>query len=223
MNGIKTVLLLGALSALLLVGGEAIARPAGPVHGPRAGRPDELLGYFFSDKIALSHVLGPAGERDRERRGLPPRRAAGEEPDQQMGLPMPRLWVISGGLAQRFRHRPQPGARLGGGHRRPAGADGRPRAGRRARARTGPRREPRHPDQFDGRHHRRGHHHAGAHGVLLRRQPRRRRPRRRRVRRALHADPGAHRGHADPDGHLAHARVLRRRRRGALSRAAPTA
>ena len=38
MNAVKTVLLLGLLSAVLLIGGQAIGRAAGAVHRPGLGR-----------------------------------------------------------------------------------------------------------------------------------------------------------------------------------------
>jgi heat shock protein HtpX len=53
-NGVKTVVLLGALSALLLVGGEALAGRQGLYLGLGIAVLMNFVGYFFSEKIALS-------------------------------------------------------------------------------------------------------------------------------------------------------------------------
>jgi heat shock protein HtpX len=53
MNGVKTVLLLGLLSGLLLVGGEALAGRQGLYIGLFLAVLMNAASYFFSDKIAL--------------------------------------------------------------------------------------------------------------------------------------------------------------------------
>ena len=206
-NTLKTVLLLGLLSGLLLVGGEALGGRQGLYMGLGIAVVMNFGSYFFSDKIALSMYSRAACHRDREPGSLPPGRAHRAGLAQRMGLPMPKLCIIPEPFAQRLRHRPQPEARFGGVHRRHPAADERQRNRRRGGARTGPRAAPRYSDQLGGRHARGGHHLSGAHGLLVRRQPRRRQPRRRHDRRHRHDDPGAHRGHADPDGDLALARI----------------
>ncbi len=95
-NTIKTVLLLGLLSAMLLFAGEAIAE--GRATAPHAGLALAALmnfsGYFFSDKIALaSYGAQPVTETENPevyRRVAPIVQGL----SQRMGLPMPRLWLL---------------------------------------------------------------------------------------------------------------------------------
>jgi heat shock protein HtpX len=95
MNGIKTVVLLGALSALLLIGGEAIAGRQGLYMGLGIAFLMNFVGYFFSDKIALRmYSAQPVTETENAaayRRVGPLVRNL----TMQQGLPMPRLWLIS--------------------------------------------------------------------------------------------------------------------------------
>jgi len=94
MNGIKTVLLLGALSALLLVGGEAIAGRQGLYMGLGVAFLMNFIGYFFSDKIALRmYSAKPVSETEN---GQVYRRIGPlvKNLAMQMSLPMPRLWLI---------------------------------------------------------------------------------------------------------------------------------
>jgi heat shock protein HtpX len=94
MNGIKTVVLLGALSALLLIGGEAMAGPQGLYIGLGLAFLMNFVGYFFSDKIALRmYSAQPVTETER----TPVYRRVGplvRNLTMQQGLPMPRLWLI---------------------------------------------------------------------------------------------------------------------------------
>ncbi|HUO30195.1 MAG TPA: zinc metalloprotease HtpX [Bryobacteraceae bacterium] len=93
-NTIKTVLLLGLLSALLLIGGEALAGRRGLYIGLAIAAVMNFSGYFFSDKIALaSYNAQPLSETENPEiyhrvapivQGL----------CQRMGLPMPRLWLL---------------------------------------------------------------------------------------------------------------------------------
>ena len=94
MNTVKTVLLLGLLSALFLVGGEAIAGRQGLYYGLAFAGLMNFVSYFFSDKIALAmYSAQPVTQT--------------ENPDvyrrvgpivhglcQRMGLPAPKLYVI---------------------------------------------------------------------------------------------------------------------------------
>jgi heat shock protein HtpX len=94
MNGFKTVLLLGLLSGLLLVGGEAIAGRQGLYIGLTIAFLMNFIGYFFSDKIALRmYSAQPVSETEHpevyRRLGLIVKNLT-----MQMGLPMPRLWLI---------------------------------------------------------------------------------------------------------------------------------
>jgi len=95
MNGVKTVLLLGVLSALLLVGGEAWGGRQGLYLGLALAGLMNFVGYFFSDKIALRmYSAQPVSETENPTvyRRLGP---IVRNLTMQMGLPMPRLWVIA--------------------------------------------------------------------------------------------------------------------------------
>ncbi|MGO4884851.1 MAG: zinc metalloprotease HtpX [Bryobacteraceae bacterium] len=93
-NTIKTVLLLGLLSAILLFAGEAIAGRQGLYIGLGIAVLMNFAGYFFSDKIALaSYSAQPVTETENPdvyRRVYPIVSGL----TQRMGLPMPRLWII---------------------------------------------------------------------------------------------------------------------------------
>jgi heat shock protein HtpX len=94
MNGVKTVVLLAALSALLLVGGEAVAGRQGLYMGLALAGLMNFVGYFFSDKIALRmYSAQPVSETENPAvfRRIGP---LVKNLTTQMGLPMPRLWVI---------------------------------------------------------------------------------------------------------------------------------
>jgi heat shock protein HtpX len=94
MNTVKTALLLGLLSAMLLIGGEAIGGRNGLYMGLMLAAAMNFFGYFFSDKIALRmYSAQPVSEtenRDVYNRVGPMVRNL----CQRMGLPMPKLWVI---------------------------------------------------------------------------------------------------------------------------------
>jgi heat shock protein HtpX len=93
-NTLKTAVLLGLLSAVLLIAGEALYGRQGLYIGLIFAFAMNFAGYFFSDKIALaSYSARPVTET--------------ENPDvyarvapivrnlcQRMGLPMPKLWLI---------------------------------------------------------------------------------------------------------------------------------
>src|SRR5690349_12127039 len=94
-NAIKTVLLLGLLSGLLIVGGRAMGGRNGIYIGLTLAVIMNFAGYFFSDKIALaSYSAQPVTESENPevyRRVAP----IVSSLTQRMGLPMPRLWVIA--------------------------------------------------------------------------------------------------------------------------------
>jgi heat shock protein HtpX len=94
-NTIKTVLLLGLLSALLIFGGQALGGRNGIYIGLFFAVAMNFAGYFFSDKIALAtYSAQPVTETENPevyRRVAPIVRNL----TQRMGLPMPRLWVIA--------------------------------------------------------------------------------------------------------------------------------
>jgi heat shock protein HtpX len=94
MNSLKTVLLLGALSGLLLFGGELIGGRTGLEYGLVLAVGMNFFSYFFSEKIALmSYSAQPVTPQDY------PEVYARVAPlvqglTQRMGLPMPKLWLI---------------------------------------------------------------------------------------------------------------------------------
>jgi heat shock protein HtpX len=93
MNSAKTVLLLGLLSALLVLGGGAIAGREGIYYGLFFAVATNLFSYFFSDKLALrmsgAMPLTIASQPEIYARVAP---LVGNL-CQRMGLPMPKLYL----------------------------------------------------------------------------------------------------------------------------------
>ncbi len=93
-NTIKTVLLLGLLSALLIFGGQALGGRNGIYIGLALAVVMNFAGYFFSDKIALASYsaqpVTPEENPEVYRRVAP----IVENLTRHMGLPMPKLWLI---------------------------------------------------------------------------------------------------------------------------------
>ena len=94
MNALKTALLLGLLSGVLLVGGEAIAGRSGLYYGLGIAAVMNFASYFFSDKIALAtyhaQPLNPEENPEIYRRVEPIVRNLAH----RMGIPMPKLYLI---------------------------------------------------------------------------------------------------------------------------------
>lgn len=94
MNGLKTAILLGALSALLVLGGGAIAGRNGLYLGLGIAVAMNFFSYFFSDKIALATYsakpVSPTQNAEVYTRVGP----IVENLTSRMGLPMPKLWLI---------------------------------------------------------------------------------------------------------------------------------
>jgi heat shock protein HtpX len=94
MNAVKTALLLGLLSGLFLVVGEAIGGRQGLYYALIFAGVMNFAGYFFSDKIALSmYQAQPVSETEN------PEAYRRVEPivrnlSHRMGLPMPKLYLI---------------------------------------------------------------------------------------------------------------------------------
>lgn len=93
MNAIKTTLLLGLLSGLLIIGGGAIAGEQGLAYGLVMAVAMNFFSYFFSEKLAL---MSARAQRVSETEY--PEIYARLEPivrslAQRMGIPMPKLWV----------------------------------------------------------------------------------------------------------------------------------
>ena len=94
-NTIKTVLLLGLLSGLLLFIGQTWGGRNGLYLGLAFAVVMNFVGYFFSDKIALaSYSAQPVTETENPeiyRRVAP----IVTNLTRRMGLPMPKLWIIA--------------------------------------------------------------------------------------------------------------------------------
>jgi heat shock protein HtpX len=94
MNAIKTVILLGVMSGLLLLAGDLIGGRTGLEIGLLFALAMNFVGYFFSDKIALSmysaQPVTPMENPDVYARVAP----IVQSLVQRMGLPMPKLWLI---------------------------------------------------------------------------------------------------------------------------------
>ncbi len=94
MNGVKTALLLGILSGLLLAGGEIFGGRNGLVTALVIAILLNFFSYFFSDKMALAmyqaRPVTPAENSDVYARVFP----IVQSLTQRMNLPMPKLWII---------------------------------------------------------------------------------------------------------------------------------
>ena len=94
MNGLKTAMLLGLLSALLIVGGGAVAGRGGMVMGLGLAVVMNFFSYFFSEKMALSmyraQQITPESAPQIYARVFP----MVQNLTEKMALPMPRLWII---------------------------------------------------------------------------------------------------------------------------------
>ncbi len=93
MNAMKTTLLLGLLSGLLIIGGGAIAGERGLAYGLVMAVAMNFFSYFFSEKMAL---MSARAQRISETEY--PEIYARLKPivgtlAQPMGIPMPKLWV----------------------------------------------------------------------------------------------------------------------------------
>jgi heat shock protein HtpX len=94
MNGIKTVVLLGLLSGLLLVGGEAVAGRNGLYMGLALAVVMNAASYFFSDKIALAMYRAQPVTQTENSQVYARVAPMVQNLCQRMGLPMPKLWLI---------------------------------------------------------------------------------------------------------------------------------
>src|SRR5688572_23094189 len=94
MNALKTTLLLGVMSGLLLMGGQALGGKNGLYIGLLIAVGMNFFSYFFSEKIALSMY---SAQRVSETENPAVWRRIGvmtQNLCQRMDLPMPKLWVI---------------------------------------------------------------------------------------------------------------------------------
>ena len=94
MNGLKTALLLGLMSGVLLFGGELIGGRNGLYTALVLAVIMNFFGYYFSDKMALSmysaEPVTPSEHPDVYARVFP----LVQSLTQRMNLPMPKLWLI---------------------------------------------------------------------------------------------------------------------------------
>ncbi|MCC6390997.1 MAG: M48 family metalloprotease [Bryobacterales bacterium] len=102
MNSIKTVLLLGLLSGVLLVGGQAMGGRNGLMMGLVLAVGMNFFSYFFSEKMALM-ASGAVRVSELEHTDVYARIAPiTMRLTQKMGLPMPKLWLIPEGAPNAF-------------------------------------------------------------------------------------------------------------------------
>ncbi|MEO8373188.1 MAG: zinc metalloprotease HtpX [Candidatus Solibacter sp.] len=93
-NSLKTAALLAFMTALLLVGGQAIAGRQGLYMALAVTAVMNFVSYFFSDKIALmSYSARPVSETENPEIYQRVGPMVGDL-CQRMGLPMPKLWII---------------------------------------------------------------------------------------------------------------------------------
>ena len=218
-NGLKTALLLGALSGMLLLLGDLLGGQQGLILAFGFAAVMNLGSYWFSDKIVLRMYNAQQVDASHPLYQMTQRLAI------KAGLPMPKVYIIPDSSPNAFATGRNPE------HAAVAATQGimqvlsAARARRGHCARAGARQASRHPDQLGrGDDCRRGHD-ARAHGDVcrhVRRRPRRSRGRDQPDRAARDDDPRADCGDADSDGDLAIAGVRRRRRRGARSPATRT-
>jgi len=92
-NALKTVLLLGLLSGILIIGGGMIGGQSGLTIGLLMAIGMNFFSYFFSDKLALmsagAQPLTPESSPEIYNRLAP----IVQRLTQKMNLPMPRLWI----------------------------------------------------------------------------------------------------------------------------------
>src|SRR5436190_6336852 len=86
-NAVKTALLLGAMSALLLLLGESLGGAQGLVVGFMFAVVTNFASYWFSDKIVLAMYGAKAVGPEHRLYGIVTNLA------QRAGLPMPRVYI----------------------------------------------------------------------------------------------------------------------------------
>src|SRR5450432_3699289 len=92
-NGLKTAVLLGVLSGVLIIGGSAIAGRQGLYYGLAFAIATNFFSYFFSAKIALA-MSGAVPLTPEEYPEVYGRVRRIVEPlAQRMGIPMPALYI----------------------------------------------------------------------------------------------------------------------------------
>jgi heat shock protein HtpX len=102
MNGLKTAMLLGLLSAMLIVGGGAMAGRQGMMLGLVMAVGMNFFSYFFSEKMALSMYRAQPLTSETSPQVYARVYPMVQNLTLKMGLPMPRLWVIPDGSPNAF-------------------------------------------------------------------------------------------------------------------------
>jgi heat shock protein HtpX len=93
MNAMKTTLLLGLLSGILIVGGRAIAGEQGLTYGLILAIGMNFFSYFFSEKIALMSARAQRVSENQYPEIYGRLKPIVEELGRRVGIPMPKLWV----------------------------------------------------------------------------------------------------------------------------------
>ena len=94
MNSLKTILLLGLRSGVLLVGGEMIGGSRGLQMGLLLAIGMNFFSYFFSDKMALMYYSATAVTPSETPDVCVRLEPMVQRLTQKMNLPMPKLWII---------------------------------------------------------------------------------------------------------------------------------
>lgn len=94
MNSLRTVLLLGLLSGVLLLGGELIGGSQGLQMGLMMAIGMNFISYFFSDKIALAMYRAQRVSPEETPEVYARLAPMVQRLCQKMELPLPKLWII---------------------------------------------------------------------------------------------------------------------------------
>jgi heat shock protein HtpX len=93
MNAMKTTLLLGLLSGLLIIGGGAIAGDRGVTYGLVMAVAMNFFSYFFSEKMALMSARAQRVSETQYPEIYTRLQPIVATLAQRMGIPVPKLWV----------------------------------------------------------------------------------------------------------------------------------
>ncbi len=104
-NQIRTTLLLAAMTVFLVVLGNLLGGRQGMILALILAAGMNFFSYWFSDKIVLRMYRANEVSADQ----APELYQIVQTLAQRAGLPMPRIFVIPQGRAQRFCHRTKPG------------------------------------------------------------------------------------------------------------------
>jgi len=94
MNSLKTAILLGLLSGVLLAGGAALGGRQGLIIGLAIAIGTNFFSYFFSDKLALASYSAQPVTHSENPEIYARMAPLVERLTQKMNIPMPKLWLI---------------------------------------------------------------------------------------------------------------------------------